>query len=87
MVSSSLASSLRFSPAASNFWRAYRLVDEQGEPHPVLDDLYDSHEAAWAEALNWWHQQPHPSQQPIGIGIEVSTSNGGWRTIRHPGHS
>jgi hypothetical protein len=22
--------------------RHYRLVDRQGQPHPVLDDLYDS---------------------------------------------
>jgi hypothetical protein len=65
--------------------RAYRLVDAQGSPHPVLDDHYDSHEAAWAEALSWWEMQDRSSHEPINIGVEVSTSNGDWRTIRHPG--
>lgn len=64
--------------------RAYRLVDARGEPHPVLDDLYESMEAAWAEAVDWWANQQHPARDPIGIGVEVSTSNGGWRTIRYP---
>lgn len=64
--------------------RAYRLVNEAGEPHQILDDLFDSHEAAWAEALRWWQLQDQPSQEPIGIGVEVSTSNGDWRTIRYP---
>jgi hypothetical protein len=64
--------------------RSYRLVDAEGEPHPVLDDLYESHEAAWAEAQRWWQSQDHPSQEPIDIGVEVSTCNGDWRTIRYP---
>ena len=65
--------------------RAYRLVDAQGEPHPVLDDLYDSLDAAWAEAVGWWDQHNTASQEPVAIGVEVSTTNGGWRTIRYPG--
>lgn len=64
--------------------RVYRLVDAQGNPHPILDDLYDSHEAAWAEAVHWWNQQDPMGQLTLEIGVEVSTSNGGWRTIRHP---
>jgi hypothetical protein len=64
--------------------RVYRLVDAQGNPHPVLDDLFETHEAAWAEAVRWWHVQDASSQDAIGIGVEVSTSNGEWRTIRHP---
>ncbi len=64
--------------------RSYRLVDEQGAPHPVLDDLYDSLEAAWGEALSWWHDHGI-AQGPVGIGVEVSTASGGWRTLRHPG--
>lgn len=64
--------------------RSYRLVDEQGAPHPVLDDLYDSLEAAWSEALSWWHDVC-PGQEPVGIGVEVSTASGDWRTLRHPG--
>lgn len=65
--------------------RCYRLVDEQGAPHPVLDDLYDSLEAAWSEALSWWRDVA-PGQEAVGIGVEVSTASGDWRTLRHPGH-
>ncbi|MEB3319277.1 MAG: hypothetical protein VKO39_14205 [Cyanobacteriota bacterium] len=64
--------------------RAYRLVDARGEPHPVLDDLYDSLDAAWSEAVGWWETQRHSAREPIGIGVEVSTTNGDWRTIRYP---
>jgi hypothetical protein len=64
--------------------RVYRLVDRQGNPHPVLDDLYDTLEAAWNEALSWWQEQ-RPSGEPMEIGVEVSTSCGSWRTLRHPG--
>ncbi len=64
--------------------RTYRLVDEQGAPHPVLDDLYDSLESAWAEALQWWQQHGF-APGPVGIGVEVSTARGEWRTLRHPG--
>jgi hypothetical protein len=64
--------------------RLYRLVDEQGAPHPVLDDLYDSLENAWSEAISWW-QQCCASEGPVGIGVEVSTGSGDWRTLRHPG--
>ncbi|MFM7087059.1 MAG: hypothetical protein ACKOGI_03335 [Vulcanococcus sp.] len=65
--------------------RLYRLVDQSGEPHPVLDDLYDSLESAWSEALHWWNDNFGPEQQVIGIGVEVSTASGDWRTLRHPG--
>jgi hypothetical protein len=64
--------------------RVYRLVDGQGNLHPILDDHYETHEAAWAEAVCWWHLQNPSSQDAIGIGVEVSTANGEWRTIRHP---
>jgi len=64
--------------------RAFRLVDARGEPHPILDDLYDSLDAAWSEAVSWWERQDHPSREPVGIGVEVSTTNGDWRTIRYP---
>lgn len=65
--------------------RLYRLVDQQGNPHPVLDDLYDSLETAWSEALSWWQEQVGGEQTVIGIGVEVSTGSGDWRTLRHPG--
>jgi hypothetical protein len=65
--------------------RQYRLVNGQGEPHPVLDDLYESLESAWNEATSWWSQEIGTSQGPMEIGVEVSTACGGWRTLRHPG--
>jgi hypothetical protein len=64
--------------------RVYRLVDQLGNPHPILDDLYDSLEAAWGEATNWWQDQS-TGGDPVNIGVEVSTSSGSWRTLRHPG--
>ncbi|MFM8277457.1 MAG: hypothetical protein ACKN89_10835 [Cyanobium sp.] len=64
--------------------RCYRLVDQEGVPHPVLDDLYDSLEAAWSEALTWWDENGQGQAQPA-IGIEVSTSSGAWRSVRAPG--
>ncbi len=77
------ASSLR--SASSPISRRFRLVDQQGAPHPVLDDLYDSLDAAWAEAQSWWDEHVGADQTPVGIGVEVSTASGEWRTLRHPG--
>lgn len=65
--------------------RHFRLVDRNGAPHPVLDDLYDSLDAAWEEAKRWWQGQGHLSDRAIDIGVEVSTRSGNWRTLRHPG--
>lgn len=65
--------------------RCYRLVDGEGSPHPVLDDLYDSLDAAWAEAMGWWQDQFGVGREPVEIGIEVSTASGDWRTLRFPG--
>jgi hypothetical protein len=66
----------------------YRLIDHRGVPHPVLDDLYDSIDAAWSDARSWWEQtiggRPE-GPEPMAIGIEVSTASGNWRTVRHPG--
>ena len=65
--------------------RIYRLVDRQGAPHPVLDDLYESLEAAWREAIGWWNDHSGGSSGPVEIGVEVSTASGDWRTLRFPG--
>lgn len=71
--------------AGQAYLRHYRLVDGRGEPHPVLDDHYDSLDAAWAEAMGWWQDQFGPSREPVEIGVEVSTASGDWRTLRFPG--
>ena len=72
----------------------YRLIDHRGAPHPVLDDLYDSLEAAWSDARSWWEQRvcgladrssSSGRVEPMAIGIEVSTASGSWRTVRYPG--
>lgn len=65
--------------------RWYRLVDGSGSPHPVLDGLYDSLDAAWAEARAWWNDEFGATRQPVEIGVEVSTASGDWRTLRFPG--
>jgi hypothetical protein len=65
--------------------RQYRLVDREGAPHPVLDDLYESLDAAWGEAVSWWQQQFGATTGPMEIGVEVSTASGDWRTLRYPG--
>jgi hypothetical protein len=65
--------------------RCYRLVDRQGAPHPVLDDLYESLDAAWSEAMGWWQEHCGSAQEPVDIGVEVSTASGDWRTLRFPG--
>jgi hypothetical protein len=65
--------------------RTYRLVDQYGCPHPILDDLYESLEAAWGDAVQWWSEERGSSGEAIAIGVEVSTGSGDWRTLRHPG--
>lgn len=72
-------------PPLTNHVRYYRLVDRQGAPHPVLDDLYESLDAAWTEATGWWQEHCGGNQDPVEIGVEVSTASGDWRTLRFPG--
>ena len=65
--------------------RRYRLVDHHGQPHLELDEYFDSIEEAWAFATDWWQQQPPgEATSQIGLGLEVSTESGSWRTLRHP---
>jgi hypothetical protein len=74
------------SPMRSSQPRRYRLVDQHGQPHLELDEHFDSIEEAWSFATRWWQQQK-PAGEPasqIGLGLEVSTESGGWRTLRHP---
>ncbi len=79
------APSLSAFSARSQQQRLYRLVDSHGSAHSVLDDHYDSLEAAWADAESWWQHQGEGESGPVPIGVEVSTASGGWRTLRHPG--
>ena len=63
--------------------RAYRLIDARGLPHPQLDGNYSSMDEAWADAINWLQTQGGGATSH-GIGIEVSTPCGSWRTIHQP---
>jgi hypothetical protein len=84
MIAASMANEMASLQTAAHV-RHYRLVDGHGSPHPVLDDLYESLDAAWSEAISWWHDHMGPGQEPVEIGVEVSTASGSWRTLRHPG--
>ena len=63
--------------------RAYRLIDAVFQPHPHLDGRYESIEEAFGEAIGWLDGL-EPEAGQASIGLEVSTSNGDWRTIRQP---
>lgn len=64
--------------------RMYRLTSLNGDPHPVLDDVYESFDSAWTDASSWWQNHGHTEQEPIPIGVEVSTRSGSWRTLQYP---
>lgn len=80
-------------PSPADPGRVYRLVDAGGQPHPIVDDLFESIEAAWEAALEWCEGQgllsseatPQDRSQVLGshFGVEVSTRRGDWRTLRH----
>ncbi|MEB3199395.1 MAG: hypothetical protein VKK62_02555 [Synechococcaceae cyanobacterium] len=60
----------------------YRLVERPGLPHPCLDDVYDSLDAAMGDALSWWQGCRGPSGSGCLLGVEVRTRNGDWRTLQ-----
>ena len=63
----------------------YRLVALDGSPHPVLDAPYESMEAAEAAAQRWCTGQGRQfSMGANGIGVEVQTNSGDWRTVGYP---
>lgn len=65
--------------------RQYRLVALDGSPHPVLDAPYDSMEAAEAAAQGWCTGQGRQfAMGENGIGVEVQTNSGDWRTVGYP---
>lgn len=63
--------------------RTYRLIDCFCQPHPHLDGHYPSLDEAWNDAVGWLESQG-PAAGSCWIGLEVSTANGDWRTIRLP---
>ncbi len=63
--------------------RAYRLIDAFLQPHPHLDGLYDSMKDAFGDAIGWLDGL-EPDAGQASIGLDVSTNNGDWRTIRQP---
>jgi hypothetical protein len=75
--------------------RLYRLTDRRGEPHPVLDECFESLEQAVEAAMEWLEQQglvePRADQRErerqlaLQVGVEMSTPSGCWRTLRHAG--
>jgi hypothetical protein len=77
--------------------RLYRLIDAHGQPHAVLDHVFDSLEEAHAAALAWCeaeglipsHADPRQREWFVvsQFGLEVSTRLGDWRTLRHAGLS
>ena len=65
--------------------KLYRLIGLDGSPHPVLDAPYESIEAAMRAAQDWCDGQGlNCSLKQRGIGVEVLTDSGNWRTVRYP---
>ena len=65
--------------------KLYRLIGLDGSPHPVLDAPYESMEAALKAAQSWCDGQGLKcSLSERGIGVEVMTQGGSWRTVRYP---
>ena len=63
----------------------YRLVGLDGRPHIVLDAPYESIESAICAAKDWCNGQGLKcSLKDRGIGVEVLTANGSWRTVCYP---
>lgn len=71
-------------PRSASGDRRYRLVDLCGHPHPEIDLLFDSYQAACEEALRWDHDPGAGSPRPSTITIEVSTVCGAWRNLGLP---
>jgi hypothetical protein len=63
--------------------RRYRLIDASLHPHPQLDGLYESLQAALEDAADWCRQAREGSSL-ASIGVEVLTTTGNWRTVRYP---
>ena len=63
----------------------YRLTGLDGAPHHVLDDPYESIDAALLAAKSWCSGQGLSCTiKDQGIGVEVLAANGTWRTVCYP---
>ena len=78
-------SNARRTKASQSSERSYRLIDGSCEPHLQLDSHYSSIDDAIADAIKWIGDLSEPDHPASLIGVEVSSSNGDWRTYRLPG--
>ena len=63
----------------------YRLTSLDGDPHYVLDAPYETIDAALFAASAWCKGQGLScTVEDRGIGVEVLTGNGTWRTVCYP---
>ena len=63
----------------------YRLTGLDGFPHHVLDAPYESIDAALKAAKVWCTGQGLSCTiKDTGIGVQVLTGNGTWRTVCYP---
>ncbi len=63
----------------------YRLTGLDGLPHHVLDDPYESIDAALVAAKLWCNGQGQSCTiEDRGIGVQVLARNGTWRTVCYP---
>ena len=63
----------------------YRLTRLDGSPHHVLDAPYETIDAALKAAKIWCTGQGFSCTiKDRGIGVQVLTGNGTWRTVCYP---
>ena len=77
-------STARRSTAGQSLERSYRLIDGSCQPHLQLDGQYSSLDDAIADAIEWIGLFSEPDHPTSWIGVEVSSTNGVWRTCRLP---
>ena len=63
----------------------HRLINGGCEPHFELDGPYSSLDEAIADAIAWLEPVVDPNDSAHGIGVDVATGDGIWRTCRPPG--